>query len=61
MYDNICKFLAKNFSSDLAKWLIGESIPLTVLEPTEAGIIVAMLEGPREMLTVSKLQVLGVS
>ena len=38
MYDNICKFLAKNFSSDLAKWLIGESIPLTVLEPTELSL-----------------------
>jgi len=38
MYDNICKFLAKNFSSDLAQWLIGESIPLTVLEPTELSL-----------------------
>ena len=38
MYDNICKFLAKNFSSDLAKWLIGESVPLTVLEPTELSL-----------------------
>jgi len=38
MYDNICKFLAKNFSSDLAEWLIGESVPLTVLEPTELSL-----------------------
>ncbi|MEG3438459.1 hypothetical protein V0288_15110 [Pannus brasiliensis CCIBt3594] len=35
MYDNTCKFLAANFSKDLTAWLLGRSIELTVLEPTE--------------------------
>ena len=52
MYDDICKFIAENFSRDLAAWLLGESIELTVLEqvvkrieeiqdPKEQGKIVA--------------------
>jgi len=35
MFDNTCKFIAANFSRDLAAWLLGESVELTVLEPTE--------------------------
>jgi predicted transposase/invertase (TIGR01784 family) len=35
MYDNVCKFLAETFSADYAAWLLGESIPLTRLEPSE--------------------------
>jgi predicted transposase/invertase (TIGR01784 family) len=35
LYDNICKFLAKNFSTDLAQWLIGQPVSLTELQPTE--------------------------
>jgi len=35
MYDDTCKFIAANFSVDLASWLLGETIELTVLEPTE--------------------------
>jgi predicted transposase YdaD len=35
MYDNTCKFIAEKFSQDIAEWLLGESIELTVLEPTE--------------------------
>ena len=35
MYDDTCKFIAANFSRDLASWLLGETIELTVLEPTE--------------------------
>jgi predicted transposase YdaD len=35
MFDNVCKFLAENFSSDLARWLLGEPIGLTKLNPTE--------------------------
>jgi predicted transposase/invertase (TIGR01784 family) len=38
MYDNICKFLAENFSSDLATWLLGKPIKLTTLSPTELSI-----------------------
>ena len=38
MYDNICKFIAENFSRDLAQWLLGQSIELTVLEPTELQV-----------------------
>lgn len=35
MFDNICKFLAENFSADFATWLLGESIQLTELSPSE--------------------------
>lgn len=35
MYDNICKFLAEEFSPDLASWILGESIELTQLSPRE--------------------------
>ena len=35
MYDNTCKFLAENFPEDFACWLLGKSIPLTKLEPSE--------------------------
>ncbi len=35
MFDNICKFLAENFSSDFASWILGEPERLTILSPTE--------------------------
>jgi predicted transposase/invertase (TIGR01784 family) len=35
MFDNICKFLAEQFSADFAQWLLGESMPLTELSPSE--------------------------
>lgn len=38
MYDDICKFIAETFSQDLASWLLGEPIELTVLEPTELQV-----------------------
>ena len=38
MIDNICKFLAENFSSDFASWLLGEPITLTKLEPSELSV-----------------------
>lgn len=38
MFDNICKFLAENFPEDLATWLLGSSIPLTELSPTELSL-----------------------
>ncbi|GBF79722.1 Rpn family recombination-promoting nuclease/putative transposase [Aphanothece sacrum] len=38
MYDNICKFIAETFSRDLAQWLLGQPIELTVLEPTELQV-----------------------
>ena len=34
-YDNTCKYLAENFSTDFASWLLGKPIPLTNLKPTE--------------------------
>jgi predicted transposase/invertase (TIGR01784 family) len=34
-FDNTCKFLAENFSADVATWLLGLPIPLTKLEPSE--------------------------
>ncbi|RCJ33277.1 flagellar assembly protein H [Nostoc punctiforme NIES-2108] len=38
MFDNICKFLVENFSSDFATWLLGESINLTELSPKELSL-----------------------
>ena len=38
MFDNICKFIAENFPEDLASWLLGSSIPLTELSPTELSL-----------------------
>ncbi len=35
MIDNICKFLAETFPSDFARWLLGEAITLTKIEPSE--------------------------
>ena len=38
MFDSTCKFLAESFSSDFAAWLLGESIPLTQLSPSELSL-----------------------
>jgi predicted transposase/invertase (TIGR01784 family) len=38
MFDNVCKFLAETFSSDFATWLLGESITLTELTPSELSL-----------------------
>ena len=38
MFDNICKFLAETFSADFATWLLGESIELTQLSPSELSL-----------------------
>ena len=35
MYDNICKILAETFPADFASWLLGKSIDLAKLEPSE--------------------------
>jgi len=35
MFDNTCKFLAENFSTDFASWILGTPIPLTQLKPSE--------------------------
>jgi predicted transposase/invertase (TIGR01784 family) len=38
MIDNICKFLAENFPTDFASWLLGEAIALTTLKPSELSV-----------------------
>jgi predicted transposase/invertase (TIGR01784 family) len=38
MIDNICKFLAENFPTDFASWLLGEAIAFTKLEPSELSV-----------------------
>lgn len=35
MYDNLCKFLAEQFPTDFATWLLGQPVPLTILSPKE--------------------------
>jgi len=38
MFDNICKFLAESFSTDLASWLVGEAVELAELSPSELSL-----------------------
>jgi len=38
MFDNLCKFLAENFSEDYATWLLGKPTRLTKLSPTELSL-----------------------
>ncbi len=38
MFDNICKFLAENFSRDFASWILGQPEQLTILSPTELSL-----------------------
>lgn len=38
MYDDTCRFLAENFSADFASWLLGESLTLTELKPSELSL-----------------------
>lgn len=38
MFDNICKFLVENFSSDFARWLLGKSLTFTELSPSELSL-----------------------
>lgn len=38
MYDDTCRFLAENFSADFASWLLGESVALTELQPSELSL-----------------------
>jgi predicted transposase/invertase (TIGR01784 family) len=35
MYDNTCKFIAETFPREMARWLLGQALPLTKLEPSE--------------------------
>jgi predicted transposase/invertase (TIGR01784 family) len=38
MYDDTCRFLAEHFSSDFASWLLGESVTMTELKPSELSL-----------------------
>ncbi|MFN6567948.1 Rpn family recombination-promoting nuclease/putative transposase [Dendronalium sp. ChiSLP03b] len=38
MFDNTCKFIAELYSPDFATWLLGKSITLTKLSPTELSL-----------------------
>ncbi len=38
MYDNTCKYLAENFSEDIASWLLGVRVSLTQMQPTELSV-----------------------
>ncbi len=38
MYDSTCKFIAANYSEDIAKWLIGKAISLTEIKPSELSL-----------------------
>lgn len=34
-YDSVCKFIAENFTTDITTWLLGKSVGLVRLEPSE--------------------------
>lgn len=38
MIDNVSKFLIEQYSTDFATWLLGESITLTTINPTELNV-----------------------
>lgn len=38
MFDNICKFLAETYSTDIASWLLGEPIQLTQVQSQELAL-----------------------
>jgi predicted transposase YdaD len=38
MFDNVSKFSVERYSTDFATWLLGESIELTTLSPTELSL-----------------------
>jgi predicted transposase YdaD len=38
MFDNVCKYLAENFSSDFATWLLGKPISLSKLSSSELSL-----------------------
>ena len=37
-FDNTCKFIAENFSDDIANWLLGKAIAFTKIEPSELQV-----------------------
>ena len=37
-FDNTCKFIAENFSRDIARWLLGRPMALTKMEPSELSV-----------------------
>ncbi len=38
MYDSTCKFIALNYSQDLATWLLGKPMELTEIKPSELSL-----------------------
>ncbi|KAM3114817.1 Rpn family recombination-promoting nuclease/putative transposase [Phormidesmis sp. 146-33] len=38
MYDDTYRYLAEHFSSDFARWLLGESVTMTELQPSELSL-----------------------
>jgi predicted transposase/invertase (TIGR01784 family) len=38
MYDDTCRYLAEHFSADFASWLLGKSVTMTELKPSELSL-----------------------
>jgi predicted transposase YdaD len=38
MYDSTCKFIALEYSRDLATWLVGKPLDLTEIKPSELSL-----------------------
>ena len=57
-FDATCKFIAEHFTKDIATWLLGKSVTLTKLEPSELSLepiradSVIFLESDKEILHV---------
>ncbi len=58
MFDNVCKFLAENYSTNFANWLIGKNITFTRLEPSELSLepiradAIILLQSEKEIMHI---------
>lgn len=58
MFDNVCKFLAENYSTNFANWLIGKDINFTRLEPSELSLepiradAIILLQSEKEIMHI---------
>ncbi len=52
MYDNICKYLAETYPEDIAKWLLGQPIPLVHLPTRELALEPKSVESSQQKLTL---------
>ncbi len=57
-FDSTCKFIAENFSEDIATWLLGKPVTLTKIEPSELSV--EPIRADSLILLESKKQILHI-